>query len=194
MNITRKCAFVGCLILSGLALAFARSSSSANIRMTDDHDSNRVSGYKSWVRVNPKPLKLPAALNVLCAAPPSASRIDASNNPHGQKYFTVYVNDVGQPAMTAQAKPHFPQGSIIVKEKLPDERATAPELLTVMIKREAGFNPQSGDWEYLVFDGTATKIAGRGKLESCQSCHAMNKATDYVFRSYLPDEMRNHLR
>lgn len=194
MNITRQRAFVASLILLGLAIAFARPAASARVEVTDDHDSNAISGYKSWVRVNPKPLKLSVALNVLCAAPTSASRIDASNNPHRQKYFTVYVNDVGQQAMTGQAKPRFPQGSIIVKEKLPDENATAPELLTVMIKREAGFNPQSGDWEYLVFDGTATRIEGRGKLESCQSCHAANKATDYVFRSYLPDEMRNRLR
>jgi hypothetical protein len=193
MNTTRKCAFIACMILLGLGLTFARSPSSANVTVTDDHNSSAISGYKSWVRVNPKPLKLPAALNVLCAAPAPAGRIDASNNPHRQKYFTVYVNEVGQQAMTGQATPQFPQGSIIVKEKLPDENATAPELLTVMIKREAGFNPQNGDWEYLVFNGTATKIEGRGKLESCQSCHAMNKATDYVFRSYLPDEMRNRL-
>ena len=193
MNITRQCAFIACMILLGLALTFVCPTLSANVRMTDDHDRNVISGYKSWLRVNPKPLKLSAALNVLCAAPTPPGRIDGSNNPHRQKYFTVYVNDVGQQAMTEQAKPRFPQGSIIIKEKLPDENATVPELLTVMIKREAGFNPQSGDWEYLVFDGTATKLEGRGKLESCQSCHAMNKATDYVFRSYLPDEIRNRL-
>lgn len=193
MNIIRTWAFVAALILLGLALTFARSPSSANVKITDDPNSNVISGYKSWTRINPKPLMLPAALSILCAAPSATGRIDASSNPHRQKYFTVYVNDVGQQAMTGQAKPQFPQGSIIVKEKLPDETASAPELLTVMIKREAGFNPQSGDWEYLVFDGTATKIAARGKLESCQSCHAANKATDYVFRSYLPDEMRNRL-
>jgi hypothetical protein len=193
MTVTRKRSFGASLILLGFAFALVHSAASARIEMNDERDSRAVSGYKSWVKVNPKPLKLPAALSVLCAAPTPASRADAGNNPHRQKYFTVYVNEVGRRAMIEQAKPQFPQGSIIVKEKLPDEQAVAPELLTVMIKREAGFNPQSGDWEYLVFDGTATKIEAGGKLENCQSCHAGNKASDYVFRSYLPDEMRTRL-
>ena len=193
MNITRKRKLVASLLLLCLAIAVIGSAASARIGVNDERDDRAVSGYKSWAKINPKPLKLPAALNVLCAAPTPAGRIDASSNPHRQKYFTVYVNEVGRRAMTEQARPQFPQGSIIVKEKLPDENAAAPELLTVMIKREAGFNPQGGDWEYLVFDGAAAKVEARGKLENCQSCHAANKAGDYVFRSYLPDQMRNQL-
>ena len=63
-----------------------------------------------------------------------------------------------------------------------------------MIKREPGFNPKSGDWEYLVFDGSGSKVEARGKLENCQACHAAKSETDYVFRSYLPHDVQSKLR
>ena len=96
--------------------------------------------------------------------------------------------------MMSQMKPNFPEGSIIVKEKLLTRDSTSPELLTVMVKREKGFNQESGDWEYMVVDGEQTKVEGRGKLANCQSCHVLQSETDYVFRSYLPEDVRQSLR
>jgi hypothetical protein len=84
----------------------------------------------------------------------------------------VFVNQVGERAMLHQKKPAFPQGSLIVKEKLPDPHSGAPELLTVMRKRERGYNPAGGDWEYLVLDGAGRQVQAQGKLQNCQSCHA----------------------
>jgi hypothetical protein len=150
--------------------------------------------YKTWTRVHTTPLPLPAPLDMLCRMPTGKDRIETSFNPHRRKFFTVYVNEAGRQAMMEQAKPKFPEGSIIVKEKLLAKDDAAPELLTVMIKREQGFNRESGDWEYLVANGEGTKIEGRGKLSNCQSCHALNSETDYVFRTYLPDELRRKLR
>jgi len=63
-----------------------------------------------------------------------------------------------------------------------------------MIKREKGFNPLTGDWEFMVVDGSGTKVESRGKLESCQGCHLARPDTDYVFRSYLPDDVSNKLK
>lgn len=96
--------------------------------------------------------------------------------------------------MLSQKSPRFPEGSIIVKEKLPARDSQAPELLTVMIKQKRGYNPTRGDWEYMVVDGAGTRIEGRGKLQNCQSCHIANKKTDYVFRTYLTEDMRNKLK
>ncbi len=84
--------------------------------------------------------------------------------------------------------PKFPEGSVIVKEKSLSENSSSLELLTVMIKQKKGFNATTGDWEYMVVNGAGTKVEGRGNLENCQSCHILNKQTDYVFRSYLPEE------
>ena len=96
--------------------------------------------------------------------------------------------------MLEERVPDFPQGSVIVKEKLSAPDSTQPELLTVMIKREKGFNAESGDWEYMVTNGTGTEVQARGRLSSCQACHEMNKATDFVYRNYLPRAQQNALR
>jgi len=82
-----------------------------------------------------------------------------------------------------------------VKEKLLSKDGGAPELLTAMIKREPGYNPESGDWEFLILDASATYvIGGRGTKANCQSCHALAKNNDYVFRSYLPKGALSRLR
>jgi hypothetical protein len=115
-------------------------------------------------------------------------------NPHRNKFYSVYVNEIGRRAMLTEKNPQFPVGSVIVKEKLLTKESAEPELLTVMLKRERGFNVPDGDWEYLVADGSGTKIEGRGKLVNCQSCHASRREMDYTFRSYLPDEVRRRLQ
>lgn len=158
-----------------------------------------VSGYRGWTRVNPTPMLMDALTSALCARssvpPPDASTAGVGvQNPHRNKYITVYVNELGKHAMMSEASPKFPEGSIIVKEKLSSRESTEPELLTVMWKREKGFNPESGDWEYLIFNGEGTAVSERGRLESCQACHAMHQATDYVTRLYLPAEVRRQLR
>jgi len=151
-----------------------------------------IAGYRQWTRVNPEPALVLAQTAQLCAALGTTA---APPSPHGpDKFITVYVNDAGRHAMMEEQSPHFPQGSIIVKEKLTTAKSATPELLTVMYKRESGYNPDSGDWEYLVFDGAGKSIQTRGKLENCQACHKMDQDTDYVSRAYLPLEARTRLK
>ena len=148
-----------------------------------------IAGYRGWSKVNTEPQLMPDRTAALCAAP-----VPIAKNPHSNKYVTVYVNDIGRKAMIEELNPYFPEGSVIVKEKLPDKSSQAPELLTVMIKRGKGFNSTSGDWEYMVVDGTGTTVQARGRLENCQSCHTGKPGTDYVFRTYLPNEALNKLK
>ena len=72
-----------------------------------------------------------------------------------------------------------------MREKLETE-AGAPEILTAMIKRKEGFNPEANDWEFLVISGDATKIKKREKTGDCQSCHSSVSGKDFVFDNYLP--------
>jgi hypothetical protein len=155
-----------------------------------------VEGYKSWTKVNSVPQLMPARVAAACAVRQASIGIEAmgADNPHRDKYFTVYVNEAGRKAMLAQKNPKFPEGSVIVKEKLSAVDSQTPELLTVMIKRHKGFNPASGDWEYMVLDGTGTKVEGRGNLQNCQTCHLSNQKTDYIFRTYLSDEVGRKLK
>jgi hypothetical protein len=114
----------------------------------------------------------------------------AIDDPHSDAHVVVYVNSIGAHQFTKE-HPVFPPGTILVKEKLSSADSLAPDLLTVMVKRKAGYDPEHGDWEYLTLDGAATTITSRGKLASCQSCHDEKKSDDYVFRSYLPTGWRN---
>jgi len=112
-------------------------------------------------------------------------------NPHESAWATVYVNEKGASAMMTESQPLFPEGSIIVKEKAHNSAGKDPVVLTAMIKREKGYNPESRDWEYLVLDGPATKIVERGKLEKCNQCHEKYDDTDFVTMHYLNPRPRS---
>lgn len=154
-----------------------------------------INGYQQWTRVNPDPVLMDPRVALMCAMPmPVKTRVMEKQNPHQANYITVYVNDLGMKAMMSEKKPHFPKGSVIVKEKLSMRNSSSPELLTVMIKREAGYNSANGDWEYMVVDGAGKDVQARGQMENCQACHTMVKSTDYVYRSYLPPDVSQKLK
>jgi len=142
-----------------------------------------LKGYKKWTRVNSMPFRMSPAVAALCAAP-IAGRASSHTTP--DSYVDVYVNPAGREAMFTPAPLHFPEGTIIVKEKRKGGGETDPELLTVMLKRSRGYNADTGDWDFAVLDGKATSVQAEGKLENCMQCHKTAAASDYVFRPYLP--------
>jgi hypothetical protein len=202
MKTGKKIMVVSLVLFSFVFAAFRLTSSYARegaatippVHVPSPPELKDIRDYKAWTRVHPTALKLPTPLDILCAMPTPPRSIESSQNPHRRRFFVVYVNETGRAAMMSQLKPAFPEGSIIVKEKLQAPDSTSPEMLTVMAKREKGFNPESGDWEYMVVSGASAKIEGRGKLANCQSCHVLRGETDYVFRSYLPEMVREKLR
>ena len=175
-----------------------------------------IANYRDWTLVNQTPAPMDPTVAMMCADIPlstapnlSKTAVMGSGGPHQKKWINVFVNDAGKAAMLTAKKPQFPVGTVIVKEKLaaPQLKSKSkgstpakpkpsqePELLTVMIKREAGYNKTGGDWEYMVADGPGRTIAERGKLARCQSCHRPYKSTDYVVRSYLPTSIMEALR
>jgi hypothetical protein len=189
-------ALAGFLVVRSISFAeplAASFTSSATLSSTEASQVKEIQGYRNWTKVNPQPLNMDVAVAALCAAPPSSARAN-DKNPHLHKFITVYVNDVGRRAMMEEREPKFPQGSVIVKEKLPAQDSETPELLTVMIKREKGFNPETGDWEFMVTNGAGSVAQARGKISSCQSCHINMGATDFIYRTYLPASTRSSLK
>lgn len=83
-------------------------------------------------------------------------------------------------------------GVVIIKENYAMKKSVpvAPTFLTIMIKREPGYDPKYNDWEYLQtsVDG---QIILRGKYENpqvknvCADCHGNIKERDYIFSTYL---------
>ena len=72
----------------------------------------------------------------------------------------------------------FVAGAVLVK-KHSEKDSRAPGPIFVMSKREAGFFPQGGDWEWLVTDPDGW-IEDRGAIASCARCHA-EAGANWVF-------------
>ncbi|HEY8559651.1 MAG TPA: cytochrome P460 family protein [Pyrinomonadaceae bacterium] len=109
------------------------------------------------------------------------------SNPHEKgikTYARYYANEAAETEIYKDA-PKFPEGAIIVREKLTNAGDAAPELVTVMLKREKGFSKKTGDWEYLIVEGDLNEVKSREKVGSCSSCHARAAGTDFVFKTYL---------
>ena len=79
----------------------------------------------------------------------------------------------------------FAAGAMLVK-KHSEKDSRAPGPIFVMIKREPGFFPRGGDWEWLVADAEGW-IEDRGAIASCARCHA-EAGANWVFG--LPVEAR----
>ncbi|HEV8426572.1 MAG TPA: cytochrome P460 family protein [Pyrinomonadaceae bacterium] len=168
-----------------LVVAFARGrAESAND--TFSFDAANLKDRTAWTQVNDKPYYISSRLNLLCQLPTANDyERERKTNPHVSTFITVYVNNIGLKAMFARNPQRFPEGSIIVKEKIHDYEAHKPVLYTIMRKRERGYNPEVGDWEFSVVGPNGTELQGRGKLENCQSCHISERDSDFVFRPYL---------
>ena len=110
---------------------------------------------------------------------PSKSREEENHTTGASTFGVVYANEPARAALAGALK--FPAGSIIVREKRSKPDDATPELLAVMVKRERGFNPAGGDWEFLTADGALTQVSGRQKKGSGLDCHASQRERDFVF-------------
>ena len=176
--------FIPALVMLGCVVASQPSPT------VPESDLTTLAKYRQWTLVNPTPQLMEPQVSTDC----SMIRAREQQNPHLDKYISVFVNPVGSDEMMTKRHPKFPIGSMIVKEKLGSPDSTKPEMLTAMIKREPGYNPESGDWEYLVLDGGASKIVERGKLTRCSGCHRPYKSSDFITRTYLPETVRSDLK
>lgn len=136
---------------------------------------------------------MPDLRHVESRSRPKKKSADSHEN-EAASYGLIYVNEIARQTLLKEKKPQFPVGSIIVREKLLKEGDATPQLLVALVKHERGFNTKANDWEFLVLDGKASVIQRSEKTGSCQTCHAQQKETDFVFRSYLPEEVRSQQR
>jgi hypothetical protein len=106
-------------------------------------------------------------------------KLETSKTDHSQ-LGKVYVNDVASGSIADQEKV-YREDSILVREKSSKSAGSPPELLAIMIKREKGFNPDGGDWQFLLTDGARTKVKRNQKKGECLDCHRSQKDTDFVY-------------
>lgn len=169
-----------------------------------------------WDTVTPDPVLADPAAFVDCSAPLRSPTGPPSPHNPGSGYNIGTFSDQSGPnafnmnqfAVNAIAQPYFelvpvdtwpgnipdayPIGTTIVKEKYSDineaNRRGLADAVAVMVKRELGYDPEHGDWEYAYIDldrESQIKSVTRGKIAGCIDCHSNRSTSDYVFRDYL---------
>src|SRR5262249_48441551 len=182
-SLRRSMTLLGLLLAAIAGLAARGRHNDGSTTSAEPNFAAMVKDYKTWTRVNTKPYRMPAAVMAACAAQ-AVKQASPHLEPDG--YIDVYVNPEGRAAMLTPGHVVFPSGTIIVKKKRHDADPSDPELLTVMLKRFNGYNPEIGDWDFAVLDGKAAAVQAQGKLENCMQCHKTAGTSDYIFRPYLP--------
>ena len=117
-----------------------------------------VSDWKNWVKVN-------------------ENRFLSKG--HGKPYVDIYVESAHEAAFRA-AKGPYPIGFKVAKAQYKTADATELAAVTVMAKRESGYDPDNGDWWYATLSQSGGVMA-QGKVEMCITCHDSASDRDYVF-------------
>jgi hypothetical protein len=177
-------------------MVFHSAAAPAPVTVSDDELLKMVKERQQSLKcLTPEPRWVPGRMAQLCAPPSPQLMARESKMPHLKKFIKIFVTAAGEAAATGH-ECTYPPGTVVIKEKLPavareKERTdlvkpgTEPELFTGMLKREKGFHPEAGDWEFFTVSGDAAKITSRGKLESCIDCHKEYAQTDGISRQYL---------
>ena len=89
----------------------------------------------------------------------------------------------------------YPDGTIFLKENYLAHQGKPgePSSLTLMIKRQAGFDTQGGDWEYLQSDVAGNTIMQGSSQDpeiknACADCHMNMAERDYIFSTFLTSQ------
>jgi hypothetical protein len=159
---------------------------------THSHERKSLNlNYADWAKVTEKPFPVALGFFFDCRLPSpeqiqQQKDLEKQHGPHAKSFIVVRVNPAGLSHFKA-GEP-VPVGTVVVKEKHLDYSPNVqPDAIAAMIKREPGFDPDHGDWEYAYeqLKPENERKLDRGKLESCIECHKGTKSTDYLFRPYL---------
>ena len=119
------------------------------------------------------------------------------------EYVRAYVNDEDdddEDEEDEKVQTGFTQysvGTIFLKEhySVQDNLPGTPLNMAYMIKREKGYDPEYGDWEYgywgingdVIFEGKASKNPAMKKF--CVDCHKNMEERDYIFSTFLSNQI-----
>ncbi len=85
----------------------------------------------------------------------------------------------------------YPVGTIVLKENfaLANGVPTAPLTVTLMRKRDPGYDPEAGDWEYVQYDPQGHLVL-QGNTQNpavkaaCSECHENLASRDFIFSTF----------
>lgn len=122
------------------------------------------------------------------AAFPGVTNPTTSGAPHGNGFAAIFANQTFLDSAD-QAKPDV--GSVLVKHNLTADDITAIDSITIMVKKESGFDPDNLDWFWTKMDpqgnvqqnGDGVDLAGRIGVQGgggCIGCHNSMASDDYI--------------
>ena len=132
---------------------------------------------ETLTRVTPTPVLVDPIDLAFCNPPPELF----APSPHVADRILVFASPEAAEALI-RGDADYPVGSVVLKQKLTFDGQT--ELFTGMLRREAGYNPDCGDWEFFILGGDSRLLA-RGRIESCMHCHRDYADRGFVSRAYL---------
>lgn len=156
--------------------------------------------YRNFRKMTDQAVFVNPELAMLCIGA-SQSQVEAARKtkgPHAHTAILIYMNESAAKTFE-RAHGDYETGAVIVKEKMllgyreensrAHPGAKAGNGVGGMVKREKGYDPEHGDWEYFYFDEPAKIESGR--MGSCVTCHEGAKATDHVFGSWADAAKKN---
>lgn len=155
-------------------VASANSVTAADLIVTE---TNVASFYREFSRLTTEPHLVAPLTGELCRTPPKELLEEERRmtGPHHLWSIHLYANPQALSAVTNRHAV-FPVGSVIVKEKLLDDKVSG---IGGMIKRAAGYDSPNGDWEYFYY-GKPREFSS-GRLKNCVDCHRGAKTKDHVY-------------
>lgn len=150
----------------------------------------RFSKLDTFTRVTKEPVPLDATFVDLCE--PTVPRQRTNHvEVYGKLSAVVHVlvSTEGVASFRADIPP-YPEGTIILKQKFASADAEKPDFYTGMLKREKGYNPKVGDWEFFTLSGDAKAITARGRINDCMDCHGQHPKSDFVMKDSYSWSMR----
>jgi hypothetical protein len=107
------------------------------------------------------------------------ARYVSNGHAAGRYDVDVYANALAKEPLVAE-RGEVPVGARVIVEHFERAGATHAGPLMMMEKREKGFDPERGDWRYVVV-GTGGELVKDGIIESCAGCHG-DAPHDHLFR------------
>jgi hypothetical protein len=176
----------------GVLMLFVFTAIAADKSLPDEALLKTVVSRAGLERITTEPLKMEDPSARLCWQPPETlttqlkPRVLEFAKIHPLPVFVhifVTTNAVSTIVGTNFNKP-YPVGTMVLKQKLAEKSSTDALLYTGMLKRETGYNPDCGDWEFFTISADEKKIPSRGRLESCMDCHRHYFRSDFIVRNY----------
>lgn len=168
--------FLG-LVLLGSALASESEPQALN-------QNAALRDFGSWQELTAGPHRVSPQVSALCVTGFNHPGEPVLNG--GEHFIRVYANPQGYPLMRGPRGRKFPVGSVIAKVKL-IEGGNRPDAVAFMVKHEAGYSPESLDWEFLFFQGNPLHQKALSAGSRCRECHGNLTEGDGVFGSYLAE-------